>query len=195
MEHARHVGVLLRPEVLNAKTEWGDHLIAYLRREHCTGPLKALIRSQSKVTVYGLGERPPLGNVSFKPVDPFTFVEDLATSRGLISTAGNQLVGEALYLQKPVFAIPEEGNFEQHINAWFLRDSGCGVTAPVEKFTREAVWRFEARSGQLRKRIHPMRHVGNDEVFGVIEKYLDTPDQYSAVREQSYSLQPASTLH
>jgi uncharacterized protein (TIGR00661 family) len=174
---------------------WGDHLIAYLRREHCTGPLKALIRSGSKVIVYGLGERPPLGNVTFKPVDPFTFVDDLATSRGLVSTAGNQLVGEALYLRKPVFAIPEDGNFEQHINAWFLRDSGCGVTAPVERFTREAVWRFEARSSQLRSRIRPMRHVGNNEVFGVISKYLDMPARHTETRSRAYQLQAASTMH
>ena len=44
----------------------------------------------------------------------------------VVSTAGNQLVGEALYLGKPVLVMPERVNFEQAINAHYLEQSGAG---------------------------------------------------------------------
>ena len=92
------VGVLLRDEVLKARPESGCHVVAYFRRSAPSGALEALAAGPRPVKVYGLGEQPPSGVLQFKGVHPRRFIEDLATSCALVSTAGNQLVGEALYL-------------------------------------------------------------------------------------------------
>ena len=89
-------GVLLLPEILRATPETGSHVVAYLRRFSSSNIMEALENCGCEVRIYGLGARPSAGNLRFRDVDMFRFVEDLATSRALVSTAGNQLFGEAL---------------------------------------------------------------------------------------------------
>jgi predicted glycosyltransferase len=88
--------------------------------------LDALASCGREVRIYGAGDRGREGSLWFRPIDEQTFVDDLATGDALVTTAGNQLVGEALHLGKPVLALPEEGNQEQYINAHFLRAGGGG---------------------------------------------------------------------
>ena len=45
------------------------------------------------------------------------FAEDLARCKAVVSSAGEQLMSESLYLGKPLFSMPEGGNFEQIIMA------------------------------------------------------------------------------
>ncbi|MCZ7646943.1 MAG: teichoic acid biosynthesis protein [Planctomycetota bacterium] len=120
------VGVLLRPAVRDARPRDAGHLLVYLRRFGGPRVLGALKACGLPVRVYGLGAAPPDGALQFLPVDDRQFLDDLAACRALVSTAGNQLVGEALYLGKPVFALPEPRNYEQYINAHFLKASGAG---------------------------------------------------------------------
>jgi UDP:flavonoid glycosyltransferase YjiC (YdhE family) len=63
----------------------------------------------------------------------------------VISAAGNQLLGESLYLGKPFFAIPEKHHHEQLINAHFLRASGAGDWTTLETFGAEDLRHFLSR--------------------------------------------------
>jgi len=141
-DRARHIGVLIRPEIQEASPEDRGHVLAYVRRAGTEASLDALRDCGRPVKLYGLGERPRMGDVTFHAIDPFRFVEDLATCTGLVTTAGNQLVGEALYLGKPVLAMPEVGNFEQEINGYYLEKSGAGVSHPIDRVHSMDVRRF-----------------------------------------------------
>ena len=61
----------------------------------------------------------------------------------LVATAGNQLVGETLFLGKPCFGMPEAGNFEQYINAHFLGQTGAGRWMGLEQVVPKALQEFE----------------------------------------------------
>jgi uncharacterized protein (TIGR00661 family) len=169
---AIQVGVLLRREILRANTEDGSHLTAYIRRVTTDAVIRALSNCRSQVRVYGLGKRPNCGNLSFKEIDPNGFVEDLATGQALITTAGNQLVGESLYLGKPVLALPEPGNFEQQLNGFLLEQSGAGASLPATPLTAHMVDDFVSRVHQLRSRIDRTRMNGNPAVMSVLSRYL-----------------------
>jgi hypothetical protein len=74
------------------------------------------------------------------------FLEDLAGCRAVISTAGNQLIGVALYLCKPVCVMPEAcvECVEQRLNAGSnigrnVRDGGPEAVEILEQFLRELV--------------------------------------------------------
>ena len=57
-------------------------------------------------------------NIEFYLPQETAFLEALRTCSVLISTAGFESVCEALYLNKPVWVVPVEGQFEQYCNAF-----------------------------------------------------------------------------
>lgn len=143
------VGVLLRPEVVRAASSNQGYLVAYLRRFAPPSVLRALRQCGRRVHIYGLGARGEDGNLVFHEVSVGGFVRHLAGCEALISTAGNQLIGEALYLGKPVLALPEPFNFEQYINAHFLARSGAGAWLPLKQLTADAIAAFLARRDEF----------------------------------------------
>lgn len=166
------VGVLLRPEVAATRPWTGAHLVAYWRRYVGEQVLAALAETGLDVRVYGLGQRAPRRQLTFHAVSESRFLEDLAGCCALISTAGNQLVGEALYLGKPVLALPEPNNFEQEINGHFLRESGAGTTVAMGVLQANDLHRFLARVDDYRRRIDRTRMNGLPAALGVIRRHL-----------------------
>ncbi|MCB9762959.1 MAG: teichoic acid biosynthesis protein [Alphaproteobacteria bacterium] len=166
------IGVLLRPEVLDTRPEVHDHLLVYVRRHAPQSLLDALRGTGLPIRIYGLGERRDEGRVQFCPVSIDGFLEDLATCRGLVCTAGNQLIGEALHLRKPVFAMPEGGNHEQMINAWFIARSPWGMTAPIDRVDSLALRRFVRDLEALRVTMDPLGVAGNQDAVDRIEANL-----------------------
>jgi uncharacterized protein (TIGR00661 family) len=166
------IGVLLRPEILQTVPQDRGHVLVYLRRFIRHNLADALRAIDREVRIYGLGELPADGNLRFHAVDESKFVSDLATCHAVISTAGNQLVGEALYLRKPFLALPEPGNFEQAVNAHFLQQIRGGMVRDYERFQPPDLHEFLDAVPVLRSRINPSRIVGNEEALAVIRRHL-----------------------
>jgi uncharacterized protein (TIGR00661 family) len=171
-ENCTQIGVLLRPEIVRADIEHKDHIVVYLRRYATPSVLSALQECGREVRIYGLGALPSSGSLRFFDIDPFRFIEDLATSRALVCTAGNQLVGEAFFLEKPVLAMPEHRNYEQYINAHFVQESKAGMKADINALTGKQLKKFLDRAEDYRSHINPHRQFGNPAALSVINKYL-----------------------
>ncbi len=56
-------------------------------------------------------------NLTYRPFSEDGFIADLASARGVIAGGGFTLMGEAVYLHKPMLAVPLERQFEQVLNA------------------------------------------------------------------------------
>ena len=156
-EDVRQVGPMLRPEVVAAVPSTGDFLLSYLRSNTPPMILESLAKCGWPVRIYGLGQRPSMSKLSFHAIDEHRFVADLASCAGLFSAAGNQLLGEALYYGKPVFAIPEEMHHEQQINAHFLRQMRAGDWMTAETFKTERLTEFLCQLDQYRKNLVPLK--------------------------------------
>jgi uncharacterized protein (TIGR00661 family) len=167
-------GVLLRREVQNAVPEQGRHFVAYVRRRAPRQVLESLASFGAPVRVYGHDQEGRVGNLAFHRIESRRFAEDLATSRALISSAGNQVVGEALALQKPVLAYPDPGNWEQEINAHFLEQSGTGRALPAERWSCAKLQAFVEELPALARHIRPEMMSGNAAVLRAIEAELNT---------------------
>jgi uncharacterized protein (TIGR00661 family) len=141
-EHVVQVGPLLRQAVTTAVPRDEGFLLSYLRHHTPFSAIEALVDCGLPVRVYGLGHRDHIGNVSFHAIDERRFVEDLAACRALVSAAGNQLIGEALHLGKPLLVLPERAHAEQLMNSHFLAAMRCGDFALLEEVTRERVRTF-----------------------------------------------------
>jgi uncharacterized protein (TIGR00661 family) len=173
-ENAVQVGPLLRPEVLATKPRAGEHLVSYFRTATPPHVLEMLKQTKREVRVYGLGERPNDGCLKFCPLNEHTFVEDVATSAALIGAAGNQTLGEAVYLGKPVFALPEESHHEQLINAHFLAEMGAGDFQTLEAVQPSHLTRFLHRLDEFRDRLQTFigRIDGTPAALAEIKQFL-----------------------
>jgi uncharacterized protein (TIGR00661 family) len=145
IENVVQVGPLLRPEIVAARPSGGEHVVSYLRPATPPAVLEMLKENGREVRVYGLGARSDEGPLKFRPFDPQGFVDDVASCQALVGGAGNQSLGEAIYLGKPVFALPEEQHHEQLINSHFLRQMGAGDFEPLERVGPRHFQRFFAR--------------------------------------------------
>lgn len=170
--HVHSVGVLLRDEIKHAAVSEGNHLVVYLRRNCPEHVLHVLEQLGQDVHVYGLGAQPSRGRVQFRQVSPTDFARDLASCRALITTAGNQLIGEALFMKKPVLAFPEPGNFEQQINGAMLNETGGGRAIRHSKFALEVLHDFLDQVPAYRDRIDTQAITGNERVFQVLDSLL-----------------------
>jgi uncharacterized protein (TIGR00661 family) len=166
------VGVLLRQQLLAATATRQGYLVAYLRRRAPSHVIDCLAGCGREVRIYGLGERPPSGMLRFRPISEQGFISDLAGCEALVSTAGNQLIGEALYLGKPVLALPEAGNYEQYINAHFIAGSGCGRWRDINRLTPQHLLRFLAELETHRSRINRRSMAGNAAALAVVQRHL-----------------------
>jgi uncharacterized protein (TIGR00661 family) len=171
-EGVRTAGVLIRPELENVLPTHSPHLVAYLRRD-CSERLLRIFESCSRpVRLYGLGTRPRRGSLSFCEVDSERFLGDLASCTAVITTAGNQLIGEAFYLKKPVLAFPEPGNFEQRINAHLLHDSKGGLALDADELTSERLEMFLRELEVYRAQIEPDKVYGNTKVLRWLDEWM-----------------------
>ncbi|MCL4206454.1 MAG: glycosyltransferase [Pirellulaceae bacterium] len=180
MRHVTQIGTLLRPEILRSRPVAGQHVLVYMRRFLRKNLLDALLHCGRPVKVYGLGVRPPLDGVVFCEVDERNFLHDLSQCFAVVSNAGNQLVGEAIYLKKPFLALPESGNFEQSINAHFVRESGAGDWIPFDRLDAEALLRFLDRVPEYRQQIRSEAVVGNAAAVDAILAELAAVQQTTA---------------
>lgn len=192
-------GVLLRPEMRRPPNN-GDHVLVYLRRFAEPNVMQALAECGREVRIYGLGKRPASGNLRFFEVSEQGFVNDLASCTALVSNAGNQLVGEALYLRKPVLAMPESGLFEQQINGYFLKAGGGGDSVSAESLDGRVLRRFLDARDEYVSRIDTTRMDGIPTVLETIARHLPAvsrKDRKAAGREATpvqKVTQPSSEL-
>lgn len=187
--HVRQVGPMLRDDLVAMAPQQGNFLLSYLRANTPPRVLETLAASGWEVRVYGLGERPRQGRVTFHAINERQFVGDLASCAALVSAAGNQLLGESLFLGKPVFAIPEEMHHEQQINACFLKQMGAGDWTTLETFSSVPLTRFLSRLDDYR-----------NSTAALCGRLNGTPDALSAIRDalarrtrKLVSLESAST--
>jgi uncharacterized protein (TIGR00661 family) len=124
---------VLRPEVLAARPEPGEHVLVYQTSTSNSALPDILRASGRECRIYGLrrdlarDERD--GNLLWRPFAEETFVEDLRTAHAVVSGGSFTLMSECVYLHKPMLAVPVRKQFEQVLNARWLERLGYGVSA------------------------------------------------------------------
>ncbi len=148
---------ILRPEILAAKSEPGEHLLVYQTSTTNTELLGALKQSGIPCRVYGVRRGIKTDevedNLTFRPFSEAGFIDDLRSSRAVVAGGGYTLMSEAVYLRKPLLSLPVQGQFEQTLNALYLQQLGYGHHAEaldsktLEKFLADVPRCAEALQG------------------------------------------------
>lgn len=156
------VGPILRDTVRETAPGDGDYLLVYLNKGHhqYTTALDTALRAcGERVIVYGTDHRGNDSNLEFRAPANDGFVRDLAGCKGVVSTAGNQLLSEAIYLGKPTLTMPEDV-VEQRLNARAIETMGVGMQADLATPTLNRLGQFLERLDEFATNTRPHRRDG-----------------------------------
>lgn len=164
---------MLRTPIIEAKksAKFGDHVLVY-QTSTSDGSLIPTLQSlkNEKFIVYGLRRNEKAGNCTIKDFSEEGFIADLASSRAVVTNGGLSLIGEALYLGKPIFSVPVKNQFEQTMNARYLEELGYGLAA--EKIEKELLGLFLGEQSRYAARVARHKQKGNEELFAVVDRVL-----------------------
>lgn len=113
-------------------------------------------------------------NLEFIELWDLSFIDHLWSSNWVISTSGHNLISEALYLEKPIYAIP--GNvLEQKLNAHMISQSWFGLSS--NSLNKSDLSKFLKNLSNFRKNIQEdnkvlTKGIWQDYILNTIEKYL-----------------------
>ncbi len=161
---------ILRKAVLEKTPTEGQHVLVYLTGgfDSCLDELRRFERES--FLVYGYDRSDTKGPVTFRPFSRDGFLDDLASAKAVIATAGFTLISEALRLGKPYLAMPMKGHFEQELNGFQLAREGYGKN--VDELSGEAIGDFLYRLPDYRGRLEDYRPGDNREIKAKLDELL-----------------------
>jgi uncharacterized protein (TIGR00661 family) len=174
---------ILRKPILDAKkgAKLGDHVLVY----QTSASDKRLVPTLNKVkdqrfVVYGLKRQDVAhgrkhgddveGNCTVKDFSELGFVRDLATARAVVANGGLSLVGEALYLGKPIYSVPVRHQFEQLMNARYVEELGYGLA--VDTIDAEVLRLFLGEARKYAARVARHKQDGNAALLAAVDRAL-----------------------
>jgi uncharacterized protein (TIGR00661 family) len=175
-EKTRLFPPILRPEILSAKQRKGEHLLVYTTGEGNESFADALAKTGLECRIYGMRrgitEEQVDGNLRFQPFSEDKFIDDLASCKGVIAGGGFTLMGEAVYLHKPMLAVPLARQFEQVLNARYLQLEGFGRHADALDDAK-TVLDFVAAVPECEAKLAEYKQDGNNEILHALDEWLD----------------------
>jgi uncharacterized protein (TIGR00661 family) len=166
---------ILRPEILAARPEPGQHLLVY--QTSTSNPVlpEILKRSGRACRIYGLRRDITQdvvdGNLLYRPFSEAGFIDDLRTAAGVVASAGFTLMGEAVYLRRPMLAVPIRGQFEQMLNGRYLEKLGYGLTA--DELSEERLGQFIERIPDFERSLAEYQQDGNTHLLAALDQTLN----------------------
>jgi uncharacterized protein (TIGR00661 family) len=164
---------ILRQAIVDAEPERGDHLLVY--SSGAEGEVAALKHSGLECRVYGMRGGPDEGtrdgNIEFKPRSNEGFVEDLRTARAVITGGGFSLMSEAVFLGKPMIALPLQGQAEQLMNSRYLEREGFGIAA--SELTPAEIDRFMSGIDRFEERLSEYAQDGNETTLAAVAQRVE----------------------
>jgi uncharacterized protein (TIGR00661 family) len=161
---------ILRDPVLDAPREVGDHVLVYQTSDTFADLVPTLRRLPGRFLVYGCRRDQDLGNVQLKDFSEAGFVRDLASARAVLCGGGFSLMGEAVYLGKPVLSVPLKGQFEQTLNALYLKKLGYGEYH--RELSAPAIGQFLERAPEYARNVAAHRQDRNHAILGALDRLI-----------------------
>jgi uncharacterized protein (TIGR00661 family) len=161
---------ILRPEVLAASSERGEHLLVYRSDSGPDDLSRTLAESGLRCRIYGLRPGVEAGNLEYRPFSEAGFVDDLRTARAVVASGSFTLLGEALYLGKPVLTHPSPGHFGHVLNALYVDRLGYGKYAP--EVTPATIDDFLDEEHTVRERLAGYRQDANEVALQTVRRVL-----------------------
>ncbi len=170
----RPVGPILRAEARQITPTRGEHVLVYFTNApaHFTPDVEEALKGIDRpVKVYHPTRRGTEGNIEFHPPANRPFLEDLASARAVVATAGNQLISEAIHFGKPLLLEPEEA-LEQKINAWFIERWKLGMHVQAGRLDASTLHEFLSRTDEFAGQFAPHQRDGYAQAVAALDEAI-----------------------
>jgi uncharacterized protein (TIGR00661 family) len=170
-ERTTLVPSIIRPEIQAARPSQGDYVLVYqsaTTQEDLVTILQQIPGQEFRV--YGFNKDETHGNVLLRPFSEAGFIAELAGCRAVLTNGGFSLISEAVYLHKPVCAVPIPAQFEQWLNAAEIEKRGYGRR--FEAITAANVTAFLADLPTYEAALSAYQQSGNDVLFERLRELL-----------------------
>lgn len=165
---------IFRKDIIGRAPCEKDHVLAY--HGYSTTPEfhDFLTTIKHPVRCYGRNIDEYVDNVTYRKNSKDNFLDDLASCRYVVSSAGHTLLSEALFYGKPVMAFPIRSAFEQFLNGHYLEKNGYGLVNDAFQPSAEILDVFEQNQEVYKKNINGNSFCGNESVFSTLDHYFNT---------------------
>jgi uncharacterized protein (TIGR00661 family) len=162
---------IVRPEIQAARPTRGDYVLVYQSATN-QGDLIEILQQipDQEFRVYGFNKDEAHGNVLLRPFSEAGFIAELSGSRAVLTNGGFSLISEAVYLHKPVCAVPIPAQFEQWLNAAEIEK--CGYGRHFDAITAANVTAFLSELPSYEQALSSYQQRGNDELFARLQEVL-----------------------
>jgi len=156
---------IIRKQLINKKPNNKDFILVYKSIARFDNLAEVLKKSNDNFVIYGYDIEKKEDNLTFKKFSEDGFCKDLINCKAVICSAGMNLIGEALYLKKPLYLIPVKGHFEQILNAAYVKENNYGDVC--EEIKSENVNKFLSDNYKTVN-----FEAGNEKLFKLVDEFL-----------------------
>lgn len=168
-KRARIVAPIVRDEIINAVSEEGSHVLVYQTSDTNTQMIPILKCSNEVYRIYGMHGKSSK-NIKYMQFSEKRFIDDLRTCKYVIVNGGFTVISEALYLGKPVLAVPVKHQVEQEFNARQLKKAGFG--SYTLQLSLSDLKSFDEKISSYKKNIDKKFRKDNHELVRELQKLL-----------------------
>jgi len=163
---------ILRPDILRAKRRMGNHILVYQtsRDYERIIPILREIKDENFI-IYHYSENREESNITYREFTEKEFFTDFATAKAIITNGGNTMIGEAVYLGKPVFSVPVNNQFEQTLNAYYIKKLGYGEHH--HSVSKEKIVKFLKSLPKYEKNLKKHNQDGNSLILSKLHSLID----------------------
>jgi uncharacterized protein (TIGR00661 family) len=144
LKHALGVLVppVVRPAAHSFATTCDEHILVYSTDSTWKSRLLTILSAYptQQFRIYGFNESERIANCTLLRTSTASFLQDLASCRGVIATAGFSLISECLHFRKKMLLLPIHGQYEQIINAFYAEK--LGLALHCERFDAATVGEY-----------------------------------------------------
>jgi uncharacterized protein (TIGR00661 family) len=163
---------VLRPEILKAEREPGEHVLVYQTSSTNERLVETLRGLPYQFRFYGMRRKEDLGNVQLLEFSETGFIDDLRTARAVIAGGGFSLMSEAVSLRVPMLSVPVERQFEQQLNARYLEHLGYGAWAT--ELDANTISKFVESSEEYARNLERYQRRDNSMLLACVDELLES---------------------
>jgi uncharacterized protein (TIGR00661 family) len=165
---------ILRPQIIEAKARarLDSHVLVYQTSASDNRLIDELQTvKDAHFVVYGRGAGGRRGNCELRAFSEDGFVDALASARAVVCNGGLSLIGEAVFLGKPIMSVPVGNQYEQVLNARYVENLDYGLS--VDHIEADLLSLFLREAPRYAARVGKHRQDGNRKLFDAVDELID----------------------